>query len=395
MRLAAIVAEFDPFHKGHAALVQAVRAAGATHVAAVMSGSFVQRGAAACLSKTARVRQALSCGVDLVAELPLPWAVSGAETFAAGGVALAGALGADVLAFGSECGDAAALHRVAELLLKPCTGELLRAYMKTGLPFAAARERAVAELAGASVAALLRQPNNILGIEYCKALLCQQLPAECFTLQRVGAAHNSQEDNSCPAASRVRTLLAAGNPAWQTALPPASAAVLQQELSAGRAPAQLSCLERTLLYRLRTMTAEELACLPDVREGMEHRLYAAARRETSLKGLYAAAKSKRYTHARLRRIALAALLGLRKQDSAGLPPYLRVLGFTAGAGGEVLAQAAQGGLPLVTHTADRKKLDKTGRKVIELESKAMDVWALCCPLPCPAGLDQTAGILVL
>ncbi len=394
MRLAVVIAEYDPFHRGHAALIDAVRTVGATHVAAVMSGSFVQRGAAACLSKWARTRQALSCGVDLVAELPVPWAVSGAESFARGGVALAEALGADILAFGSECGDVQMLQQAADLLLQPQTGELLRARMQEGISFAAAREQAVQELGGEKTAQLLRQPNNILGIEYCKALRQMHSAAECFTVKRQGAAHNSMEDSAMPSASRVRAELMSGGD-WEWALPPESAAIVREELAHGRAPASLSRVERAVLYRLRTMSAEEYASLPDIREGLENRLSAAAHSASSLQELYEMAKTKRYSHARIRRVVLSAFLGLRRGDCAGTPPYLKILGFRS-TGREILTRAArQALLPILTHTSDRKKLDSTGQNVVELEERAADIWALCCPQPAPAGLDRSSGILIL
>lgn len=394
MRLAVIIAEYDPFHKGHAELVKAARKAGATHVAAVMSGSFVQRGSAACLSKWARTRQALACGIDLVAELPLPWAVAGAESFAHGGVALADALGADVLAFGSECGDAQKLWQAARLLCTPTVGQKLREYMRAGIPFAAARARAAAILAGEETAALLRQPNNILGMEYCKALQAQGCHMECFTIQRQGAAHDSMVESSVPSASRVRALIQAGA-GWKDALPVASADVVQQELAEKRAPASLQRVERAVLYRLRMMTREEYRTLPDLSEGLENRLYAAARTARSLEELYSMAKSKRYSHARMRRLVLSAFLGLRTQDGKGTPPYLKILGFGP-QGSAILARAAQKGLlPLLTHTSDSRKLDSRGQNVVELENRATDIWALCCPQPASAGLDRTTGILVL
>ncbi|WOC33273.1 MULTISPECIES: tRNA(Met) cytidine acetate ligase [Caproicibacterium] len=393
MRLAVIIAEYNPFHKGHAALVQAVRRAGATHVAAVMSGCFVQRGDAACLSKWARTRQALACGVDLVAELPVPWAVSGAECFARGGVALADALGADVLAFGSECGNAAALQRLAGLLCGSAAGEALHGYLSQGMAFAAARERAVANLAGEKAAVLLRQPNNILGIEYCKAMQAQHTQMACFTVSRQGAAHDSPAESPTPSASRVRSLLESGG-VWETALPAASAAVVRTELAQGRAPASLQQVERAVLYCLRTLPEAAYHALPDVSEGLENRLRSAARCAGSMEELYAAAKTKRYSHARIRRLALSAFLGLREKDAVGTPPYLRILGFGA-QGRAVLARAAQkGALPLLTRTSDSRILDSRGKNVVELENRAADVWALCCPRPAPSGLDRTTGILV-
>ena len=393
MPLAVIIAEYDPFHKGHQALIKAVRDAGATHVAAVMSGSFMQRGTAACLSKWARTRLALAGGVDMVAELPVAWAVSGAETFARGGVALAAALGADTLAFGSECGDIKALQAVASVLLQPSMNKLLRQYMKSGISFAGAREQAVQKLAGSAAARLLRGPNNILGIEYCKAIQKQHSAMDCFTVRRFGASHDSMEESLYPSASRIRAEICSGGN-WETALPSSeSVRIVRKEIEAGRAPASLKQVERAVLYRLRMMTDEEYRILPDLSEGLENRLSAAVHMAASLEELYNRLKTKRYSLARLRRLVLSAFLGLRAVDSIGLPPYLKILGFGP-KGKDILVKASQKRmLPILTHTSDRGKLDSTARNVVELENRATDVWALCCPEPGPAGMDQTAGIL--
>ncbi len=394
MRVAAVIAEYDPFHRGHAYLVQAARKAGATHVAAILSGQFLQRGAAACFSKWTRARQALSCGVDLVVELPLPWAMAGAQTFARGGVALAAALGADVLAFGSECGDATALEAVAEALLQKPLNTAVRTYLQGGIPYAKAREQAVADALGKKVAALLRTPNNILGIAYCEAIRLLDVPLKTLTVRRIGASHDSTAPDALPSATRIRAQLCT-NGNWQAGLPRPSAAVAVKALAAGMAPALLSRVERAVLYRLRTMTREELAALPDVREGLENRLYAAARKADSLETLYASVKTKRYSHARIRRVTLSAFLGLRAGMAEATPPYLRVLGF-ADAGREILARAKQKAiLPLVTRASDRFRLDSRGQSVFELENTATDIWALCLPTPAPAGLDLTTGVLAL
>lgn len=138
MQIAGMICEYNPFHLGHLALVEK-RAGEATHIAAVMSGNYVQRGEPALLEKRMRAKQALRCGVDLVVELPLPWAMSTAETFARGGVFLLDCLGADVISFGSECGNAALLIKAAKDLLSPEFPPLLREELQNGCTFARAR----------------------------------------------------------------------------------------------------------------------------------------------------------------------------------------------------------------------------------------------------------------
>ena len=181
-----IVAEYNPFHNGHARLIEQTRAqlGAVCPVVCVMSGDFVQRGSPAVYSKFARAEAAVRCGADLVLELPLPWSLSSAEGFARGAVGLLGSLGVVThLSFGSECGDLDPLQRVAEALLDPLLGEDLRAELRSGIPFAAARQQAVARRVGA-LAELLQAPNNILAVEYLKAIYDQRLELHPLTVLR-------------------------------------------------------------------------------------------------------------------------------------------------------------------------------------------------------------------
>lgn len=196
MKVAGIVAEYNPFHNGHAHQIERTRAAdngcGATHVVAVMSGHFVQRGEPALLPKADRVKAALRGGVDLVLELPVPWCLSSAEGFAFGAVSLLDALGCvDVLSFGSECGDLQALEQAADVLASPRFADLLAYHLEGGLPFPEARQKAAAELRG-GVAALFESPNNTLGIEYIKALRRLTSGMAPFTVRRFGAGHDAR-----------------------------------------------------------------------------------------------------------------------------------------------------------------------------------------------------------
>ena len=197
MFLAGIISEYNPFHYGHAALIKKTRQNGATHIVAVMSGNFVQRGEPAVLSKWARTRQALENGVDLVVELPLPWALSGAEKFALGGVSLLDAMGTDIISFGSETGDIKSLKKAADILQSRSFSEAIKKELKNGNTFAKARQNAVLSLFDSKTAELLSSPNNILGIEYIKSIDKLKSKIEPFTTKRVGAAHDKIGRASC------------------------------------------------------------------------------------------------------------------------------------------------------------------------------------------------------
>lgn len=390
-----IIAEFNPFHHGHEALIRVARENGATHVAVVMSGDFVQRGAPALLSKWSRTEMALRCGADAVFELPLPWAMAGAERFALGGVFLLSQIGCRRICFGSECGNAAALEKVTSVLLSPAFSTQVKSELAKGIGFAAARESAVRALAGEKAAALLQTPNNTLGIEYLKAAQLLGIQLEPFTISRRGAHHHDNApSDGFASATAVREWIERGE-RWEPYVPPACAAILKQELEQGRCPANVSRMERALLARLRSMTRSDFAALPDLSEGLENRLWDASRRACSLEEWFALVKTKRYSLARLRRLLFSALLGLTAEDAHGFPPYLRLLGLRDD-GVFFLQQAKEtGNVPVLSHSSDLLHLDKKGRSVVELEGKGSDLHALFLPKPAPCGGNLSHGMVRL
>ncbi|MBC8570774.1 tRNA(Met) cytidine acetate ligase [Zongyangia hominis] len=398
MKIAGIIAEYHPFHSGHAHLCGELRARGYTHIAAVMSGNFVQRGECAVLDKWTRARAALSGGVDLVLELPLPYALATAETFARGGVVSLSALGCvDALAFGSECGDASALLSCARVLLSPRLGEALAVHLAGGVTFAQARQRAVADMGNEELAALLCEPNNTLGVEYCKQLLLQKCAMEPVAVLRAGAGH----DSPAPAAgfasgTYLRGFLEAGETAPLVPFVPASALSLYRDaLEESRGPVNRDAVELLTLARLRGMALPDIAALPDISEGLEHRIFSAARRARSLEEFYSLVKTKRYTLARIRRIACAALAGLRAQDQRTPPPYLRVLGMN-GRGREILAEAKEtASLPVSTSLARLREYSPEAARFAALEASADDLYHLCLPVRRSCGADFTENAVIL
>lgn len=389
MKISAIICELNPLHSGHMALFSHGKRQ-FEGLVCVLSGNFVQRGEPAILDKWARTRLALQAGADLVVELPLPWACAGAERFAAGGVALVRALGCvDTLLFGSEEPDVQRLWRLAEMLLSPAFSQALR-QGDEGEPFAARRERAIARLAGEESASLLRKPNCILGVEYCKAILSQGGGLNAAAFPRLGAGHDLPDhQETILSSSQARELLRQGIDL--TGRLPQPTLELWQTLAAqGRCPASLSRLETAILCKLRSMDALAFAALPDVSEGLEYRLYKAARQATTLEEFYTLAKSKRYSHARIRRLAMAAFLGL-KAPLPPFPPALRVLGMTP-TGQKILRQASPT-LPLALRAGDFQRLGGESLHLFQWEARADDLYALALPSPIPCGKDYTQGIV--
>lgn len=299
MRAAGIVAEYNPFHNGHAYLARRAREAGEDCVVAVMSGNFVQRGEPAIFDFSARVKAALLCGVDLVIQLSSIYAVSGAQSFAGAGVELLDALGCvDTLVFGSECGDTARIAEAAGLLASPEFPSLLKEELAHGVSFASARESALRHISPAS-ADLIASPNDILAVEYVSALERIGSRMKPLAVGRVGAGHDSAEiADGFAGASKIRELIRSGGDI--SGLVPAAAG----EIYRGAEQADISRIERAILYKMRTVGAQELASAPDISEGIENRILTAAREARSLEELYTLAKTKRYSHARIRRIIL-------------------------------------------------------------------------------------------
>ncbi|MBQ3133913.1 MAG: nucleotidyltransferase family protein [Clostridia bacterium] len=395
MKTVGIAAEYNPFHSGHAHLIERARAqdgAKASHVVAVMSGHFVQRGAPAVLPKAERVKMALASGVDLVIELPTPWALSSAEGFARGCVSLLEALGCvDVMAFGSECGQVDTLQRVARLMNKPRFGELLRYRMSGGASYPEAQQKALTEMAGSGLASVLEDANNTLGIEYIRAMTSLQP----FTVMRAGAGHDAEVPlDGFASASLLRQMIGQGRLTEAMRYMPANARpILSDAKEKGWCPATESTAERALLARLRTLSPADFGELPAVSEGLENRIAEAARQATSYEDLIDRIKTKRYPRTRICRAVWCAYLGITAEDAAGVPPYVRVLGVTEK--GLELVRAARRSctLPIITRTAQAEQLTGKARRIWELEAAAADLYALALPTPFPCGREYTTGVI--
>ena len=388
-----IICEFDPLHRGHAHLLAQARAMGASAVVCAMSGSFTQRGSFAAVPKAARAEMAVRCGADLVLELPVLWAMATAERFAEGGVSLLARTGVvDTLLFGSESGDLAALRAAAEGLDSPAFTRALRDRQEDGVTFAAARQQALGTLPGVD-ASLLAQPNNILAVEYLRAIARQGNGLNAATIPRIGAGHDGPPEAGTASASHLRALLGQGAVEEACAFMPDDAAdILRREVQAGRIADPALC-ERAILYRLRTMSEEDWRPYDRGGEGLYHRLYRAAQEGTSVAEVLAAAKTKRYPMARLRRMVLGAWLGL-PEDVPPRMPYVRVLAANE-TGRALLRQMRDSGAPVLTKPADAAALGGEAASLLALESRCADLWALVCPRLERPGGDMRATPLMI
>ena len=372
MTAAGIICELNPLHSGHAYLMARLRQQGADAVVCAMSGNFVQRGGPALVNKLSRGEMALACGADLVLELPTPWAMATAETFARGGVQLLAMAGCTHIAFGSECGDAALLRRTADALLAPELGEAIRRELAVGVTYAAARQRAVQARLGED-AAVLRQPNDTLAVEYLKACRQQKVDITPIVIQRVGAAHDRAPEAGYASATHIRQLVREDSVEEAcTYMPEAAAEILRRELAAGRT-ADGRNVERAILASLRQMSEKDFAAYDGGGEGLYHRVYDAVRRCATMEELLAAVKTKRYTAARLRRLVLSAWLGL--PEAPADMPYARVLAAN-GTGRALLRQMKRAERPVLTKAADVATLGPAAETLFRREAACTDLYTL-------------------
>lgn len=378
-----IVCEYNPFHRGHAAMLEKVRQSGGDTVVCAMSGNFVQRGEPAIFSKFARAEMALRGGADLVLELPTPWAMATAEPFARGGVEMLSMAGCDTLAFGSERGDADAVERIAQTLLQSEFSAKVKQHLASGITYALARQRAAEEYLGAD-AAILSQPNDILAVEYAKAVHQLGADIKLKAIRRIAVAHDGDAAGKYASASYIRELLRSGESAAAFAyIPEYSAEIIRNEIINGRM-VDAKRLESAILSRLRQLPEENFAGYDAGGEGLHHRLYDAVHTAATVEELLEIAKTKRYSMARLRRMVMAAWL-----DTPAAPqhvPYLRVLAANE-KGRALLGKLRREGKPVLTKPANVDLLGSEAKALFAAEAGWTDQFLLGMDTPQRPGQD--------
>lgn len=384
MKISGIVCEYNPFHNGHLHHIAETRKNGADRIICVMSGNFVQRGDTAVLDKFRRADLAVRCGADLVLELPVQYCLSSAEFFARGAVRILDALGVvDELSFGSECGDISKLSETVMAADTAADSEKLLELMKNGYTYPRALSAVLADISS-NAAEIVSEPNNVLAIEYLRALKYLDSNIKPFTVKRSAIMHDSEETSeNIASASYIRSHMSEA----ELYVPPIWANALEAET------ADIKNLESAILYRVRTASAEEISEINDAGQGLAQRIYA-AKNAASFGELLEAVKSKRFTMARIRRVMLSLLIGIKKSDMAGFPPYIRVLALNEG-GREILAAAKKKAvLPWGTSLAKLSEKSAAAKRFAELESRAADIYALAYRTPKIGGMEFSTGIKI-
>lgn len=317
MQIVGIICEYNPFHNGHKKQIDRIRQdfGDDCGIVCLMSGNFVQRGHPAIYDKSLRAHAALLCGADLVLELPVTCALSSAEGFAAGGVKILSDF-CNHLCFGTETGDITTLMKTADILLSENFSIALKQQLETGMSFPAARQKAMEQLGMHHE--ILEKPNDILAVEYCKAILSQRSAMSPYPILRAGDYHSTCPDAADPSATAVRQLIC-NREDWSKYVPQCLL-----PLYGNAVPHSMPPGEAAVLYRLRTMSDADFESLPYGSEGLWRRLMHAARSCSSLEDILTAVKTKRYTRTRLDRMVMCAFLEI---TDLSMPNHTRVLGF--------------------------------------------------------------------
>lgn len=412
-RVLGIIAEYNPFHNGHMYHLQkAKEQSGAQYCICVMSGNFVQRGNTSIVNKWKKAEMALLNGVDLVIELPTIYSVASAEGFSLGAIKLLNNLKiVDAISFGTETSDFAALNNISSIVNEEPMKykSILNSELKKGLSFPKARENALMLYLNDNKRYdnILNTPNNILAIEYLKALKKIKSTIQPIPVKREKVYYNDNVIvDEFASATAIRKLLK--NEEFseiRKVVPKSTYQILKKETELGNVVLDLSRYEKEIIYNLRRMTVSEIAELPDVNEGLEHSLKNAANYSNDITNLINIVKTKRYTVTRIQRILICALLGITKRDvgmAKKTEPYIRVLGFNE-KGKELISRINKQNPKATVITSVKKFQDKNNnnkngkiyKRLLDIDIFSTNVYTMACKSESLANLDYTKNMVIL
>ena len=404
-----IIGEYNPFHNGHKFhLEQSKKTAKADYTIAIISGNFVQRGNVSIVDKWTKAHMALCNGVDLVLELPTIYSISSAENFADGAIKILDALNiVDYVSFGSETADLTTLDTIADILHRQPSEyiSLINHELSKGLSFPKARENAILMYLNdiRRYSHVLSSPNNILGIEYLKALKRHKSTIQPIAIPRESVGyHDTAMINNFASATAIREMICTNHLAkLPYVMPPVTYKILYHAFQKGHYVKDLARFEKEIIYTLRRMSLSEIANLPDVSEGLEYALKNAASSCNTLEEFMNIIQTKRYTNTRIYRILLYALLGITKADmklSKKITPYTRVLGFNE-KGKELLSIISSSKTDTDIITSVKKYIDsnpsKNMKRLLEIDTRATDLYTIGYVKDSWANLDYTHNMVIL
>lgn len=397
MKTVGIVSEYNPFHNGHKYHIQAAKkVCCADYAVCIMSGSFVQRGEPAIFDKWSRAKMAVMNGADLVIELPVVYACQPAEIFALGAVKILNSMGiVDYICFGSELGDTNTLHKLAKLLHNEPEAfkELLKTQLEQGISYPKAVSNALSSYIGEEqqsvIGEILKNPNNVLGIEYLKALLTLKSSISPVTVKRIASSHNDTDIISgIASATAVRNEIRDNGISEKVkiSIPENCTAIIEANAKSNRQPIYLNNFSDILLYRLRMVKEAELRNYLNIREGIENRLKKYALTSSDCNELIEAVKTKRYTRTYIQRLLCHLLLDMQRNDIAlfkdlNCPSYIRVLAFNDN-GKKLLKELKnRSAYPVISKAADFKCSDKRMSRMFAYDLLSTDIYNLAYKTP--------------
>ena len=410
-KVVGIIAEYNPFHNGHLYhLLQAKDLAQADYVVAVISGNFTQRGDTSIVDKWTKAYMAICGGCDLVLELPTVYSISSAENFASGAIKILDSLKiVDSIAFGAEASDLATLNNIANVLYTEPRGytNILTHELQKGISFPSARENAILMYLNdiKRYANILNSPNNILAIEYLKAMKMQRSNMNPIMVKRSKVYYNDDRIvDDFASATAIRKLIKRREyEDLRKVVPRSTYKILSRQIRDGNIVLGLENFEKEIIYTLRKMSIREIANLPDVSEGLENLIKNSADNCNDMSKLIANIKSKRYTQTRIQRILLYALLGIDKkmmEDSKKVTPYVRVLGFT-NKGKELISEINKRNPKINMITSVKKFIEKNNKpsnrtimQILQKDIFATDVYTLGFDFESKANLDFTNNMII-
>ncbi len=386
MKTVAIISEYNPFHSGHFYQIRRIREdfGEDTRIVAIMSGNYTQRGQIAMIDKSARAKMAVLGGVNLVLELPFPYSLGSAEIFARAGVFIADSIGEiDVLSFGSECGDLALLKETADRMQKrdflDCMKEISSNHPQMG--HAELLQEALSLFIGREAAKEILQPNNILALEYLKALRRIKSKIEPHTVVRLGASYRSEtidHKKSHQSASAIREKILSGDISALDYIPKEAKEVLSKQLETGAAPCREAALDSAILSYFRLNHPSSSCRFQDAKGGLYNRLITMSYEATDISSLAALTETKKFTNARIRRAIWYSFFGVTSSDVKSAPAFTRVLALDKEGQTILHAAKATSKIPIVTKPSEALS-SAQGARCKALSDRADSVFQLSKP----------------
>lgn len=404
-KILAIVSEYNPFHNGHLYHLQkSKKLLNPDYSICIMSGNFCERGEASIIDKWSKTEIALKCGFDLVIELPVVYSISSAENFAEGSLKLLDAFDNVTLSFGSECGSLNTLDSIANVLYdEPNEFKTILAHeLSKGISYPKARENALLIYLNdvRKYSNVLSNPNNILGIEYLKAIKRLKSKVIPFTIKRIDEGYNSLKIKDRLASGTAIRELIRNNKDVKKLMPSPSYNILLKNINNEQIINDISVFEKEIIYTLRKMSIQEIANLQDVTEGLENAIKQAADSCNNLEDLIDSIKTKRYTRSRIQRILLYSILNITKKDiqnSYKAKPYIRVLGVSRN-GKLLLSRISDNKSKNPVITSVKKFIDNNSNKILknmlEKDILASNIYTLGYKYESRANLDYTKKLIV-